>query len=277
MGGRRRFDDAAGGVRLVGMRNRQLTIIVVLVGLGLTGCQGLTEQQRAWLANGERAYTDGRYPQAVEELTRFVNAVPNRPETNRALYVRGLAHVRSQQRLDARTDLRRCAETSADADLRWRAYAVLGTIDYEDRQWSAAARAYASAAESAPRTPPTDVILFRLGVCCERSGEWERALEPYREIVTHFSSSSVRAAAQRRLQIKADHFAIQCGVFSSEENAVRAVGNLRRDGLSAYVRDEPRGGVRMKVVLVGRFARYEEALRELSRVKGYVPEAVLWP
>ena len=132
------------------MRIEQLTIVAVLAGLGLTGCQGLNDQQRAWLTHGEQAYAEGRYPVAISELTRFVNAVPARPETHRALYVRGLAHVRSQQRLDARTDLNRCAQTSTDTDIRWRAYAVLGTIDYEDRQWASAARAYAAAAEIAP-------------------------------------------------------------------------------------------------------------------------------
>ena len=257
------------------MRIEQLTIVVVLAGLGLTGCQGLNDQQRAWLTHGEQAYAEGRYPVAISELTRFVNAVPDRPETHRALYVRGLAHVRSQQRLDARKpDLSRCAETSTDTDIRWRAYAVLGTIDYEDRQWASAARAYAAAAEIAPRVSPTDVILFRLGVLpgAERAmGERFGAISADCGGFRH--QRWPRAAAQRRLQIKADYFAVQCGVFSSEDNAARVVSDLQRDGLSAYVRDEPRGGVRMKIVLVGHFERYEEALQELSRVKGYVPEA----
>ena len=259
------------------MRANPFTIVALIGLLCSMGCQGLTEQQRAWLDAGEQAYRQRKYSHAIEQLTRFVSEVPNRPETQRAVYVRGLARVRSQQRLAARTDLSHCAQTSRDSDLRWRAYAVLGTIDYEDRQWATAGRAYAAAAEIAPKVPPTDVILFRLGVCHERCGRWSDSLAPYRRIVAQFPASSVRAAAQRRLQIKADHFAVQCGVFSSEDNAVRLVNKLRQEGLRARVRTEPRGGVRMKVVLVGRFTRYDDALRELSRVKGYEPKAVLWP
>lgn len=252
--------------------------IIVLVMLPLLGgCQGLSSQQQLWLDEGERAYSSGLYTRAIEQLTCFLDSAPNTSEAGRAAYIRGLAQARSGQRLAARSDLSRCAETAEDSDIRWRAYTVLGTLDYEDQQWGTAARSYAAAAELAPHLPPTDIILFRLGVCYERSGQWSYALIPYRRILTEFPRSSVVADAQRRLQLRADHFAVQCGVFSSQENAQQMVDDLRRQGFDAHTRSEPRGGVRMNVVLVGRFARYDEVARELYRVRSVVPKAVIWP
>ena len=54
------------------MRNSMLPIWTTLVGLVLCGCQGMTQQQRAWLTEGERAFNAGRYDEAIRSLTRFV-------------------------------------------------------------------------------------------------------------------------------------------------------------------------------------------------------------
>ena len=114
-------------------------------------------------------------------------------------------------------------------------------------------------------------------MCLERSGRWAEARAPYQRIVDQFPARGLAAAAQRRLQINADHFAVQCGVFSQRKNAESLMIDLERQGLAARIRQEPRRGVPMHVVLVGHYATYEQALQELARVKGYVPKAVLWP
>ena len=121
------------------------------------------------------------------------------------------------------------------------------------------------------------VILFRLGVCYERTGRWGDARGPYRRIVEQLPVSSVGPAARRRLQVDADHFAVQCGVFSDYKNADALVAQLERDGFKAEIRRKPRHDVLMHVVLIGHYRSFEEAVRELARIKGYVPGAVLWP
>ena len=259
------------------MRNQLPAAVVLAGGLLLTGCQGLSKQQQMWLNRGEQAYEQRRFQHAIEQLSLFVNDVPERPETAQALYIRALSHVGAGQRHQARADLTRCLEIAKDVDIRWRALSVLGTMDYEDGQWAAAARHYAAAAEDASKEPPTDVMLFRLGVCFERTGRWDRAWETFERIIAEFPTGSAARDARRRLEIHAKHFAVQCGVFGVRQNAENLVADLRRDGLFAYIRTEPRNRVLMHVVLVGKCAGYEEALRELARVKGYVPRAVLWP
>ncbi len=259
------------------MRNSMLPIWTTLVGLVLCGCQGMTQQQRAWLTEGERSFDAGRYDEAIRSLTRFVGEAGDQPELGRALYVRGLAYARSQQREPARADLAQCVRVTEDREVRWRAYSVLGTLDYEDERWESAGRAYAAAVELAPAVPPTDTLLFRLGVCHERTGRWDAARAAFERVVREYPAGVMAEAAGRRVQIRAGHFAVQCGVFARETNANQQVLELERAGVSAYVKREPRHGVMMYVVLVGRYAEYEEALRELGRIKGHVPTAVLWP
>jgi tetratricopeptide (TPR) repeat protein len=259
------------------MRRSLLTLSVLVISAGLFGCQGLTDRQIGWLDGGEQAYGAGQYDQAINQLSRFILDASNRPEAARALYVRGLARAQVNQRLAARTDMIRCVNSATDADVRWRAYTVLGTIDYEDRQWASAARSYAAAVDFAPASPPTDFILFRLGTCYERMGRWSDALLPFQRIVNQFPSGSAHDAAQRRLRLRADCFSIQCGAFSSERNAAQLVDELKRDGLEAYARTDVRNGTPMYLVMVGPYARYEDAAGDLEHVRTYAPDGVLWP
>lgn len=249
----------------------------LLAVLAVTGCQSVTAEQRAWLDSGKAAYQSDNYDRALSDLTRFINAVPDQPETSEAQYIRALSLLKLGRRLDARTEFARCAETAADRDVRWRAYTTLGTIDYEDHQWTNAARSYAAALEIAPPADAVPIVLFRLGVCYERIGRWSDAPPAYQRIVDEFPQSSVAEAARRRLELRASHFAVQCGVFSSESNAMNETQRLRAEGLQAYARPELRSGVRVYVVLVGKYSRYEDAITDLGRVKGYVESAVLWP
>jgi tetratricopeptide (TPR) repeat protein len=254
-----------------------------LILLSVTGCLLLacgcepSMTYRDWLMQGEQACTEKKYDEAIRHLTQYINAAGGSPEAARAHYLRGVALAELSRRQDARQDLQRAAAFPGQADVCWRANSVLGTLDYEDGRWAEAAKYYEAVAEIAPQEPPKDLFLFRLGACYERMGRWENARRVFRRIVDEFPQSSVVSDAVRRTQINADHFSVQCGVFSSIKNAEGLVKQLQQAGFSPTVQREPRGGVLVYVVRVGRFNNYEMAIQELARVKGYVPTAVLWP
>jgi len=245
--------------------------------LVLAGCGGLTEQQRAWLAEGRQAFEQRQYTRAIRQLSQFLDNVQGKPETAEALYVRGMSHARSGQRAQAYGDLRRCVGVSANPDVGWRAQVVLGTLNFEDERWDAAGQAYGAAAKAMPSVPPMDAVLFRIGQCYERTGRWLEAQGSYRALADHFPVGAHAAAARRRIQLNADHFAVQCGVFSRRENADRLRTDLKAQGLEAYVRPEPRDQRTMYVVLVGRWASYAEARQQLAAARAHVRDAVLWP
>jgi TolA-binding protein len=247
--------------------------------LVLSGCaSGLTEQQRMWLAQGQEYYEGEDYTRAIDQLSRFLDEVQDGPEVARALYLRGVSHARAGQRAQAYADLRRCVATPTDADAVWRAYVVLGTLHFEDGQWREAAQNLRAAAERMPAKPPKDAVLYRLALCHERLGEWQRASELYSEITRFYTGGQYAEAAHRRLQLNANYFAVQCGAFRDRGNAETRRAELEGKGLEAYIHQEIRGRTPMYIVLVGRYAAYEQALSQLAMIqREFVPDAILWP
>lgn len=254
-----------------------------LVGLSLVaaavgGCADrLTAEQRLWLTRGQEYYEREDYAGAIQTLSRFLAQVSTGPEVAQALYVRGLSNAQAGRRPQAHADLRRCLAVAADPETTWRAHVALGTLHFEDEQWARAAEHYGAAQRLMPPAAPKDAVLFRLGLCCERTGRWRQALEYYGKIAGMFAGGNYAEAARRRLLLRADHFAAQCGAFRLADNAEALCANLRKRGLPAYVRQEPRGRSRLYIVLVGRYQSYAEARRQLSVVRQHVPDAILWP
>jgi tetratricopeptide (TPR) repeat protein len=271
------FSESAGRGSLWRMYTRTKALGSVLVLVALGGCNALTDQQRAMLLEGERAFRDKHYEHAAQTMSAFLGAVNNRPETARALYTRGMARALLGQRAWAYADLQRAAQEAGDPELTWQPHAALGILYFEDDNWSAAAQALAGAVERMPSVAPKDALLFRLGMCHERTGHWSAAQGPFRRIVGEFPQGTYAATAERRLQLNADHFAVQCGVFSRMENANQLLERLKQHGLRPQVRPEERKGTSCYVVLEGRYGSYQEANQALSRVRTYVPDAVLWP
>lgn len=245
--------------------------------LASTGCSAYTAEQKRWLIDGENAYVEGRYDQSVSNLSKFLAEVKDKPETGRAYYVRGLAQARREQRAAARSDLQDAIAASSDPEVTWRAQVMLGIMFFEDQQWAAAAQALSQAADTMPAFPPQDAVLYRLGLCWERLGRWAEAIRPYEQLVARFPASRYSDHARRRIVLRPTHFAVQCGVFAQRPNADAFVRELSAKGITAYVFTEQRRGKPAHVVLVGRYATYSEARRELARVMGYVPAAVMWP
>jgi tetratricopeptide (TPR) repeat protein len=253
----------------------------LLAGLlvALSGCANrLNQQQRLWLSRGQEAYEQKDYSRAIDQLSRFLNQVHDKPEVAQALYVRGMSRAQLGQREQAYADLRRCAATPSQTETSWRAYVVLGTLHFEDRQWERAAQNFEAALQRMPEQPPKDAVLYRLGLCHERMGRWRAAQSAFREITRVFNTGSYADAAYRRVRLKADHYAVQCGAFREKSNAEAFRDSLAQKGLEAHILQEVRSRTPLYVVLVGKYGAYDEALSQLAMVREhFVPDAILWP
>ena len=241
------------------------------------GCASGNREHDEWIRAAEVDFKSGRYDDAIGRMTRLIELSKHKPTVARAYYTRALAYAKSNQRPAAYSDLKQAVKTVDEPDITWRAFATLGTLYFEDQRYDSAETALAAAVKRMKAPDPIDEVLFKLGQCYERLGRWKDAREPYERLAREFPSSRFRDDARRRLAINATHFAIQCGVFSTRPAADRKAQELRSKGLDAYVRNEPRGGRQMNVVLVGRYASYADMWREIGKVRSYVPSAVLWP
>jgi tetratricopeptide (TPR) repeat protein len=258
------------------MAARLLTISTLGLLAALAACNEPADSRELLLA-GERSYEARKYHDAIEQLTRFVDSSESHDDLPRALYVRGMAHALGGDRDKAYADLIRAVREADGPPIDWHARQVLGVLYFEDQKWRSAAAVLTEAVQRMPGAPPMDALLYRIGLCYERQGLWRAAQTPYRHILRNFPDGAYAAAARRRLELNADHFAVQVGVFSSRENADRLVAELRDQGLETYVRRELRRGESFHVVLHGRYQSYSQAVADLARVRGHVPAAVLWP
>lgn len=254
-------------------------LILLAAGAATTGgCSGLTAEQRTWLTEGQRAYESGQYALAVRRLSQFLDSAGGRPEADRALYIRGLSHARDGRRPAAYADLAEAARRADDPDVRWRAEFALGELYFEDQNWEAARRAYASAVEHArPAYPTLERGLYRLAICAQRAGNWDEGVAYLRRLVGEFPRGAAAQAARRILDAHPDAFSIQCGAFARPENAETRVRELERAGFAAEVRRERREDGVLNVVHVGRYRTYDEAQAALARVRAHVRDAVIWP
>ncbi|MCG3126661.1 MAG: hypothetical protein CHACPFDD_01512 [Phycisphaerae bacterium] len=242
----------------------------------LAGC-GLSPVARALLTDGQSAYDRRDYDEAVLKLSAFLKEAGQAPEARRALYIRGSAHAAAGRRTQARSDFSRAVTSAGEADVAWRAQVALGSLQFEDGDWPAAAEAYAAAAESMPRTPPMDFVIYRLGQCRQRTGNWPAGRAAFERLLRDFSRSPYVEQVRRQVARGPTSFSIQCGTFTRARNADELRAKLAAAGLAARVESESRGGEAVQVVWVGSYAKYDEAVRELSRVRAVAGDAIIWP
>jgi tetratricopeptide (TPR) repeat protein len=251
----------------------------------LSGCTGLTPQQLQLLREGREAYNREQFATSASKLSELLDQArpqlqQDKPprELAQALYLRGSSYARLGRRTQAAADLRRCVELDADADSTWRSLVVIGTLHYEDGRWDDAQRVLGQAAERMPAGPAMQVVLYRQAVSLERIGHWAEARRVFQALVDRFpTAGNWTDAARRRLELNASGYAIQCGVFAQPRNAENLLADLRRKGWETSIRRETREGRVLHAVLVGHYATYEEALRQLEAVRKIQPQAVLWP
>lgn len=258
----------------------RISILTLCISLAVfAGCEGgLTRDQKEFLWNGEDAYARKQYATAITSLSQFVSMVPDRPETAKAYYVRGLSYAQIAKRTEAFNDLRRVLQVEkADPDLIWRSYVTLGTLAYEDGEWDTAYNTLNAAAQRMPNMEPRDVVLFRMGVSLERLGRWAESKAVFEDLVRSFPNSNQATASRRRLELDASNFAVQVGLFQEQRNAEIHAANLQKQNLAAYIRRELRENRAVFVVLIGKYSTYAETVRALGDIKSKVPDAVIWP
>ncbi|MCA9242877.1 MAG: SPOR domain-containing protein [Phycisphaerales bacterium] len=276
-------------------------VAAITAGL-IIGCgPHATAEQMQTLKDAKAAYKDQQYEYAIRLATKVVDDAPPSATRWDARLTRGLAHAQLGRPDEARQDLTTCAEDPEGND-RWKAHSALGTLAFGSHDWENAERHYVAAlaempggaarADEAsdwekligpleeavsPKPPPVDAVLYRVVCAKERQGKWDSARAECARIVREFPKSPFAEFAQRRLDARPDHFAIQCGEYNEPGVAEKAAVALRNLGFEAYTRPEERGHRTLHVVLVGRYARFEDAEAALANVRWQVAGAEVWP
>jgi tetratricopeptide (TPR) repeat protein len=111
----------------------------------------------------------------------------------------------------------------------------------------------------------SDEFLYRLGVTYLRLGMAAEGRKCLDQIVREHPESSDAPEARERLALKAIH--VQIARAPNEVTAARRASEARAKGLAAEVLTSA-SAPGDRLVVVGRFTRFEDAVRELERIRG---------
>lgn len=225
------------------------------------------------LKEANEAYRQGDDSATVARTDEFLTSYSGTNAAGEAFYLRGLAKARQRDRVAARKDFEQALQSERRNDLVPLAQVALGNLLFEQWQLEPAAGYYAAAVDALPNQSPKDVVLYRLGQCKARLGNWRDARQYFSQVIHLFSDSPLEPAARR--YFAADGYRIQCGAFSSFSNAHQQVEFLRQNSLQAEQRLDVNG--RFHLVQVGHYDSYAEARSALRRVLGVVDSAIIVP
>ena len=134
-----------------------------------------------------------------------------------------------------------------------------------DRAISEFRRVQEAPKEAREAAVKSDEFLYRLGVTYLRLGMATEGRLCLDQIVREHPGSSDAPEARERLALKAMH--VQIARTPNEVSATRRASEARARGLAAEVLSSA-SSPGDRLVVVGRFTRFEDAVRELERIRG---------
>ena len=253
------------------------TLLVCIAGLLLPGCTQLPPEAKQQLETARDQYQAAHYSDAVATAGKFLTLHGSHPVASEAYYIRGQSYLKLGQNKQARADLQQALDGSKRPDLTAKLHATLGSLDYAEDNFMAAADHYRQAVPALPNVPPKDLILYRLGLCLQRQGEWPEARKHLAQLINDYPASRVADAAKACFNWPHDFFTIQVGAYTKPELAERQLAVLRQAGLSAQQRLDTRTGKPLYVVQVGQYSTYADARANLPKVRTAAGQAIIVP
>ncbi len=115
--------------------------------------------------------------------------------------------------------------------------------------------------------PLDDATLYLWGVCALQLDHLEEGRLALERLISRYPVSPWRPQAQEVLQQWTFYYCVQVGAFSSEQNARRLSGELKKRGYESEVSEGVMQGKTFYRVRVGRFNSRAEAEGELKRLR----------
>ena len=233
------------------------------------GCQQLTGSKTSGsLATASRQYEQGQYGSAIKALSDFLRREPKGSARCEAHYLRGLCY-RNQGRHQTVMAIRDF-EAAVAGGCRGRvvglAHTALGHTYFEggEKPIQKALHHYQQALAALDQSPPQDAVLYRLGVCFQRRGDWAKADEYLRRCSQDFGKSEFAEKSQRRMGAR--NFRLQVGAYANLTHARKKIGQLNRSGWRSDMSRYNQGGKMLYMVRTGQYQSYAAARQNLQRL-----------
>ncbi|HUU83919.1 MAG TPA: tetratricopeptide repeat protein [Phycisphaerae bacterium] len=250
---------------------------ILITTLAVTGCTRLPAADVKRIQQAHQAYSAGRYSQSQQLVTPVIAQYPTQPDVAEALYVRGLAWLKTGKTDSARADFEAALRVADREDLIPLLHAQLGNLDYEAARYQSAIAHYRRADSDLPARPPSDRVLKRYAEALQRIGRFDEAKRVQARLLLRFPQSQTATQVRQTGSWAKDYYTIQCGVYTKPDAARRAAADLSKRGVNASAWREERNGLVRHIVRSGRYQTHAEASQALAAVRRVVPDAFIVP
>lgn len=233
------------------------------------------------LNEGYAALENHQYDQAISHADSFLRARPTGPGSAEAYYLRGRAYEQktSANMQQAQENLRLARDAyeqalKASPSLRLEAFihTSLANVAYFQDDFSSAVVHWTAAYEKLDQPEIKSWVLYRLGLCRQRMGQFAEADRIFTAVQQHYPNT---IPAQRARQKQgARSFSVQLATLSSSQAADAAITALRKEGMNAYTQRDVKG---RSVVFVGPVPSYQQAREIKQRCIARYPDALIVP
>lgn len=257
-------------------------LVISSLAIWIAGCAWQpAEREKATLQAGYGSLEARQYEQAIAQADAYLARVPHGRGSAEALYLKGRGYegrvAHSQAEAKANLEAARKAYIAAlwlnpprklDGIIR----ASLANVAYFQNDYRTAMAQWATAYDMLEDRAVQAWALYRIGICQQRLGEFDRADRTFEQVQDRFGGSIPAQRARERHGMRG--FYLQVATFSSPSDTNRAVEGLRSQGLKTVCVRAPNG---YQKVRIGPLASYQQALGLKSRFSREYPDAMVIP
>lgn len=264
------------------MRNSTTVLVITFFcSLFLTGCQTIDASNKVNLENGYKALDARDYEQALGNANAYLQNEPEGKGASEALYLKGRAlegqAAASPQESQANWTAARDAYQQSlalkpSAKLTALLHSGLGNTSYWLEDFDTAARNWALAYEEIEDSDAKAYILYRVGLCVQRMGDFAAADQRFAMVQQQFPGTDAANRAKEKQGFK--EFNVQVATFANAQTANSTIGQLQKDGFTVRKGADARGNT---VVSIGPFPSYAQASALKARIASKYPSSIIVP
>ena len=257
-----------------------LSILLIVPSIISGGCAS-DEGARKQLETGYAALEAKNYNAAMAAADAQLRRAPAGPGSAEALYLRGRALEQrqagspQQSKSDwqaARAAYQEALNQKPSPQLEAHVRCGLANVAYFQDDYNTAMREWAMAYERLDDPAAQGWVLYRLGLCHQRTGNFQQADKLFAQVQQEYANT---VPAQRaREHHGARSFTLQLATYANRATADAAVAALRREGVNPTQTVDAQGRT---VVRVGPISTYQQALALRQRYADRYPDALILP
>ena len=257
-----------------------LSILFIGTSLIAGGCASDGEARKQ-LETGYAALEAKNYDAAMAAADQQLSRAPGGPGSAEALYLRGRALEQrqasspQQSKSDwqaARAAYQEALNQNPAPQLEAHIRCGLANVAYFQDDYNTSMREWATAYERLDDPAAKGWVLYRLGICHQRTGNFQQADKLFAQVQQECPNTVPAQRAREHQGARA--FTVQLATYANRATADAAVAALRQEGVTPAQTLDAQGRT---VLRVGPMSNYQQALALKQRYADRYPDALILP